>query len=360
SQDAFFKYSVSSNNNVVVENGSLVVKNLTYYLDLTISDENLQNLWTDLNNYIVENEISIGNGGDINNYLNYGIYNLFKNVKTIQNGNLGQFINAPTNETPANVTTISQFSRNIFVTLKSGLYKMSSKNLVVDIGNAIVSNNTISMNNLSLSSPISLFKWSGTEIMGLNTDSNNLVLLFPDKCTSLSPSAFYQNLQLKEIDLYWTKIIKINSKNDYGDLISVNSTFEYCSNLTNVRLPKNLTILGYDTFNYDQSLTNITFNNSLTTLSSYSLYRVGVTMFDFRNLPLKKILSYCFDASSNNPKALSIYLPNTITEISALAFNASSSNGIAFSSGTKIYVNSSIVRSLVISTGIPSSYVYSW
>ena len=91
----YFKYSIQANNNVFLENNNLVVKNLTYYKDLTISDTNLQVLWTNINKYISDNQITGGDNGDMSNYLNYGIYNLFKNVQTIYNGLLGQFINLP-------------------------------------------------------------------------------------------------------------------------------------------------------------------------------------------------------------------------------------------------------------------------
>ncbi|MDE5599793.1 MAG: hypothetical protein K2I49_02550, partial [Ureaplasma sp.] len=134
------------------------------YLDLSISDENLQQLWTNLNNYIIENEISIGEGGDISSYLNYGIYNLFKNVVTEQNGKLEQFINSPTNIGVNNLTSLTNV-RDIKVSIKSGLYKMTSKELdkddYLDSYNIVISNDlTISMNNLYLSSPSSYFDWS--------------------------------------------------------------------------------------------------------------------------------------------------------------------------------------------------------
>ncbi|MDE6289752.1 MAG: leucine-rich repeat domain-containing protein, partial [Ureaplasma sp.] len=259
SQDAFFKYSVSTNNNVVVENGSLVVKNLTYYLDLTISDENLENLWNDLNNYIIENEISIGRNGDISNYLNYGIYNFFKNLQTNQNGKLEQFINTPTNIGVNNLTILTDV-RDIKVSLKSGLYKMTSKNLNNDsyLGkyNIVVSNNsTISMNNLYLSSPTSDFTWNDTQITGLTANGVNAInqgntgIILPLKCSSLSTKAFNGNsASFNDNYLVNQKIIGIDMS-----LSSITSTtgggvwggtFSYCLSLNYVKLPKKITNLA--------------------------------------------------------------------------------------------------------------------
>ncbi|MDE6473062.1 MAG: hypothetical protein K2K73_01480, partial [Ureaplasma sp.] len=87
----YFKYSVQTNSNVVLEDGNkLVIKNLTYYTDLTISDDDLQELWNSVNTFIEENAITVGTDGNISGYLNYRIFDLFKAVKTVENQSLGE------------------------------------------------------------------------------------------------------------------------------------------------------------------------------------------------------------------------------------------------------------------------------
>ncbi|MDE5599603.1 MAG: leucine-rich repeat domain-containing protein, partial [Ureaplasma sp.] len=271
SQDAFFKYSVSSNNNVVVENGSLVVKNLTYYLDLTISDEKLKKLRVDVNNFISDNKITVGPNGDINNYLNYGIFNYFKNVDTKFNGKLGQYINSPNNPWSS-----TGKGNNIGVnTNNSNLYKMTSKYL--NNGEIIVSGNNISLNHFQFEWDEQYFLWSGNEITGISSSGQSLInsgitnIVVPKRCVGLVGTPFSGSngssimYKVTEIDLRLTSISKlINDSFRAYDRVS-DSMLEYvylpdsvtqlesqcfsgCAKLKYVELPKNLSLIATNTF----------------------------------------------------------------------------------------------------------------
>ncbi|MDE5599644.1 MAG: leucine-rich repeat domain-containing protein, partial [Ureaplasma sp.] len=246
-----------------------------YYLDLTISDENLQNLWTDLNNYIIENEISIGYGGDIGNYLNYGIYNLFKNVVTQENGKLGTFINEPTNTSQSVLATLDGNEKNIYVKVKDGLYKMDSKSL--NNGNVSISDNmNISMNNLFLSSPSNYFSWNGNEIISLSPsgvtaiNNGNTSIIFPRKASgtiisnafaghSIHNAKYYDsNDKIIDIDMSLTSITQLNYY-----------AFIFMDKLKNVILPKTM---QYQVFYLNNVLSNVVIPDSVQTIGFGNFY----------------------------------------------------------------------------------------
>ncbi|MDE6289207.1 MAG: leucine-rich repeat domain-containing protein, partial [Ureaplasma sp.] len=248
-----FKYSVSSNNNVVVENGSLVVKNLTYYLDLTISDQNLQDLWTKINNFLLDNQVTGGDNGDIGGYLNYSIYNFFKNTETIDNGLLGQFINSPNDS----------YGGTIFVNLNNNrLYKMTSK--ILDGGNVNVSNNsTISIQNLPLEWKSGNFNWSSNAIRGFSSTGNSAVnngsvnVIFPKRCESIGDSAFYSNTKIIKCDFSFSSI------KTFGI-----SAFNNCVNLSSVIF--NNVVTSFDKASFAiTAITSIKIPASVTQLSAW-------------------------------------------------------------------------------------------
>ncbi|MDE5599868.1 MAG: leucine-rich repeat domain-containing protein, partial [Ureaplasma sp.] len=208
----------------------------------------------------------------------------FKNVKTIQNGNLGQFINAPTNSVPNKLTSLNDSYKNIVVTLKSGLYKMSSKNL--NSGNISVSNNTtISMNNL-LSSPKNYFDWSGTRILGLSDagisaiNEGNIALIFPNICDSLGAGAFSTS---NSYNYNGSKNSLANSKITYVDLSLTNITSTYinitgasdrgvfasCDSLSKIIFPKNLQSFGLGMLRGSNNLDYVTIPETVTQFEDY-------------------------------------------------------------------------------------------
>ncbi|MDE6289869.1 MAG: leucine-rich repeat domain-containing protein, partial [Ureaplasma sp.] len=273
-----------------------------YYLDLTISDENLQQLWTKINNFILENQITTGESGDINNYLNYSIYDFFKNVDTQFNGKLGQYINSPNNPWSS-----SGKSNNISVNLNTkSLYKMTSKNL--NYGEIVVSNNNnISMNYLQLEWTSNYFSWTNNQINGfsslglsaINSGITNIV--FPRKCNSFSINAFNAkensfnvnylvNRKITAVDLSLTSVSIISGSGGFNGL------FVNCSNITNVYLPKTLTSIGGNTFYYC-TFKEIKIPNSVNTIGNWT-----------------------FGGMSN----LSIILPNSVTSISYYSFENTS------------------------------------
>ncbi|MDE6289560.1 MAG: leucine-rich repeat domain-containing protein, partial [Ureaplasma sp.] len=345
-----FKYSVSSNNNVVVENGSLVVKNLTYYLDLTISDENLQQLWTNLNNYIIENEISIGNGGDIGNYLNYGIYNLFKNVVTEQNGKLEQFINAPTSIGTSNLTTLTG-ARDIKVTLKNGLYKMNSKNLdndsYLENYNIVVSNNSlISMNNLYLSSPSSYFNWDNTNITSISSEGlNEQFHIIPYKAKSFSQAVYYNNRTIKGIDMSFSNILVIPASTTPGG--SDKAFICYCFSLLTLYLPKNLKEVGSWGISYS-SINELIVPDSVNRLGRGCFYGSGSSGF-IRNLTLgeniNNIPDICYYNNSSTVTSLVIKTNLNLSFLTSRPFVGNFEN-------VRIYVKTSYNRDAIINLNI--------
>ncbi|MDE6473393.1 MAG: leucine-rich repeat domain-containing protein, partial [Ureaplasma sp.] len=255
----YFKYAVQENNNVFLEDGNkLIIKNLTYYTDLTISDANLASVWQTLNNFVIDNQISYSSDGDINNYLNSSIWNIIKDINTIDGLKLENFINKPTNS-----------EQIISVTLKSGMYKMKSKNL--NSSSIIIENNSkISFNQLYIQSPTTWFSWNGNGIIGLSSKGQNLVntgtrnFVLPVKTTSIRGFSGY-NFGVEKIDMSYSNITSIDS-----------NSFHNNNDLLTLLLPKKLTSIGYDAFDGTRKLTTVFLPSSLSSCGSNAFNRDGL------------------------------------------------------------------------------------
>ncbi|MDE6289852.1 MAG: leucine-rich repeat domain-containing protein, partial [Ureaplasma sp.] len=195
--------------------------------------------------------------GDINKYLNYGIYKIFQDTQTIDNGLLGQYINSPDDS----------YGGTIFVSLKNGLYKMTSK--LLDNGNINVSNDSkILIQNLPLEWKSGNFSWSDSQInmfssIGLTAINNGSTsVILPMKTVSLHEWAFnasqaaynsnyLANRKIKSMDMSLTSIISLGKKTsditNYSDY-NLYSVFSDCTQLSKVILPKNLVWIGSGVF----------------------------------------------------------------------------------------------------------------
>ncbi|MDE6473407.1 MAG: leucine-rich repeat domain-containing protein, partial [Ureaplasma sp.] len=347
----YFKFSIQENNNVFIENNKLIIKNLTYYTDVIIDDEKLKNLWSDVNEFVTLNKVTIGNSGNINSYLNYRIYDFFKSVKTTENKNLSEFILSPQNSL-----------RSISVQLKSGLYKINSKNL--DNDKIVVKNNTIYLNNLYLMSPEEIFTWSGNEIIGLtNNGKQEKNIVLPPKTTSLAQNLFNNytndNPNLKKIDMSLTTITNfIDADRREISLFSQ-------SNVNEVILPDSLIHMGAWSFFKCKELTFIKIPNKITEIPAVAFSEAGLSEIELP-INLQKIgdrsLNFCVSLEEINlPNTLNfidtmafrnciklkeIYIPHSVTKIGKDAFRMVDSG-----STLKVIVPNEQIRQMVLNSG---------
>ncbi|MDE5599646.1 MAG: leucine-rich repeat domain-containing protein, partial [Ureaplasma sp.] len=224
--------------------------------DLTTLRINIQNL-------INENQV---NSNNISSYLNNQIYNLIKDINTVGNGKLEQFI--------TNTPTYS--SNSIVISLKSdvGRYKFKTSLLT----NISITGNTISLNSITLftppsPSPANWFTWNGRTITGLtDLGQQQTSFILPTYVSGISAGVFRGNSKIRYIDMSLAtelialpKGLKSNGGRDNG-------LFQSAQNLETVILPPNLKSLGTFTFVYCYALKNIKIPETVTEIGDLVFY----------------------------------------------------------------------------------------
>ncbi|MDE6473270.1 MAG: leucine-rich repeat domain-containing protein, partial [Ureaplasma sp.] len=236
-------------------------------------------------------------------YLNYRIFDLFKAVKTVENQSLGEFINGnPTNS----ISSIQSLS-TISVRIKSGLYKMDSKSL--NNGNIKVeNNNSISLNNLSLTSPDTYFNWNGDTVTGLTSlGRQQSVLAIPLHCTKINDSAFSGLTNIRQI--------KISGN---VDNIGQNA-FLNCTSLNTVDLREGITNIGQLSFS-NTALSSVTIPNSITSIGIKSFFRCNSLTNMFINEVNSKLRFINEWAFGECPNLNTVKIPAACIEVQANAF----------------------------------------
>ncbi|MDE6473039.1 MAG: leucine-rich repeat domain-containing protein, partial [Ureaplasma sp.] len=234
-------------------------------------------------------------------YLNYRIFDLFKAVKTVENQSLGEFINGNPVHSLSSIQSLSTIS----VRIKSGLYKMTSKNL--NNGDIKVeNNNSISLNNLQLTSPESYFNWNGNAITGLTSiGRQQSVLAIPLRCTKINASAFAGLTSIRQVKIS-ENVTSIESS-AFKNCNYLN-TVEFREGITNigpysfsgtvistVAIPNSVTHIRDHAFYQCNSLTKYTINHSSSNLSLFDQYAFG----ECRNLSSVIIPSSCREIQPN-------------------------------------------------------------
>ncbi|MDE5599345.1 MAG: hypothetical protein K2I49_00235, partial [Ureaplasma sp.] len=116
--DNYFKYQqTAQDDNVSLNGDKVIVSNLEFFSEITFNSVDLTTLRTNIQNLINENKI---NSNNISSYLSNQIYDLVKDINTISNGSLEQYITTP---------TYSSNTINIPLKLDVGLYKFKSTSL---------------------------------------------------------------------------------------------------------------------------------------------------------------------------------------------------------------------------------------
>ncbi|MDE6289801.1 MAG: leucine-rich repeat domain-containing protein, partial [Ureaplasma sp.] len=344
--DNYFKYQQTTlNDNVSLEGNKVIVTNLHFYKELEFNGSDLTTLRTNIQNLINDNSI---NSQNINIYLSGQIFNLIKNVDTVNNGNIEQYISTPTYS-----------SNTINIPLKSdvGLYKFK----VTSFTNISISSNQISLNSIRLidpptPSPTNWFTWDGTKISGLTElGKQQTEFVLPSFTTEVMVrGAFFANKTVTSIDMSLTKITYFNLNR------SEDSVFEQCTNLQKVVLPPNLEFIGYDSFYNCTSLTEISkLPNTLKYIGGYAFSGNKFSSIKIPNSVINiasegnvigqsvKISNYAFGKNPNlrevifennsNLKSIgnftfisctslqSVTLPNSITSLGSDTFNSCTS-----------------------------------
>ncbi|MDE6289622.1 MAG: hypothetical protein K2L64_02555, partial [Ureaplasma sp.] len=89
----YYKYEIESNDNVTLEGNKVIISNLKFYQEISFNDSDLTTLRDNIQNLIDENEV---NSNNISSYLSNQIYDLVKNINTVENGSLEQYVVEPT------------------------------------------------------------------------------------------------------------------------------------------------------------------------------------------------------------------------------------------------------------------------
>ncbi|MDE6289238.1 MAG: leucine-rich repeat domain-containing protein, partial [Ureaplasma sp.] len=300
--DNYFKYQqTAQDDNVSLNGDKVIVSNLEFFSEITFNSADLTTLRTNIQNLINENQI---NSNNISSYLSNQIYNLVKDINTISNGSLEQYITTP---------TYSSNTINIPLKLDVGLYKFKSTSL----SNIVITSNQISLNSVTLftpptPSPVNWFTWDGTKITGLSSlGEGQSIFILPAFTTELDKNLFNLNTKITSIDMSLTQIT-ILPDNDNGSL------FNGCTNLSNVVLPNNLEIIGRWVFWKCSSLKTIRLPDSLVQISRSAFHSSGLTTI---NLPskLQKLDLYAF-YSCSSLKSVNNLMNTKITIISEYLF----------------------------------------
>lgn len=128
----------------------------------------------------------------------------------------------------------------------------------------------------------------------------------PDSVTSIGERAFYENINLTNIEIP-------NSVTNIGDY-----AFSYCTSIKSIKIPNLITSIGKSTFDGCDSLESVELPDSITTIGDSAFYRCS--NLKSINLPNsvtnieKQAFYYC-----NNLE--SIEIPNSVTNIGENAFS---------------------------------------
>ncbi|MDE6289800.1 MAG: leucine-rich repeat domain-containing protein, partial [Ureaplasma sp.] len=339
------KYTISAYTNAELNSNKLIIKNLNYFNLISISDTNLNNLRTSIQDYITNNQVTVDN---VNNHIT-NINSLVSSVKTTNNQNLGNFVGSVT------------YSNNAFTIPLNSNTKMNVKSLT----NIQVNVNSIAMSNFNFyfvsvapqESPEDWFIWTGSNsisgLSALGLQQKHIVL--PSKIAKFSKSyVFYKNKTLVSIDMSLTSLTSTGISLDYiGD-----SIFNGCSSLTSVILPKTLTSIGQYAFANCTSLTSITIPNSVTTIWHYAFSDSGLTSIilpDSLKYPGVGVFAGCSSLTS-----VRLPFPNLITGIKKSTFyNCTSLTSIVIRDGvitidSDVFSNCTSLTSITIPKSVTS------
>ncbi|MDE5599939.1 MAG: leucine-rich repeat domain-containing protein, partial [Ureaplasma sp.] len=294
----YIRYVGQSTENVVLSNNKLVIKNLTFYTRIAISDSVLSAMRTNINDYIKGNGIQ----GSVESINSDELFNLIQTVKTEDNKNLGIYIDAP-----------SLSNGTVKIPFKP-LVKMEPK-VLQDIE---VTTNNILIKNLSMSPSDNYFIWDAktpTKIIGLSDlGKKQTSITLPEKATEISDDVFMNNTNVISIDMSDTKIISIpDGWVDTG-------TFSGCTNLETITLPDDLESIGLSAFHGCSKLNNIKSKQKVTSDGNgNSNISKTTTVIEKNGLPSKlktiahRAFRYCSSLSQ-------IELPENLTSIGMGAF----------------------------------------
>ncbi|MDE6289872.1 MAG: leucine-rich repeat domain-containing protein, partial [Ureaplasma sp.] len=233
---------------VSLEGNKVIVRNLEFFSEITFNSDDLTNLRTNIQNLINENQV---NSNNISSYLSSQIYDLVKNIDTVNNGSLEQYVVEP---------TYSSDSINISLKSDVGRYKFKTTSFT----NVTISSNQISLNSLTLFTPptpssITWFTWDGTKITGLTSSGQNQTnLVIPEIATQIYQNAFKDKTNIISVDTSFSKITSIG-----------NYAFSGCTNLSSIKFNSSIKSFGAYAFNNCTKLSSIILPDSLNMIDSY-------------------------------------------------------------------------------------------
>ncbi|MDE6473440.1 MAG: leucine-rich repeat domain-containing protein, partial [Ureaplasma sp.] len=294
-----FKYQLTPTEHVELIDNKLLIKNLNFFQLINVSLDELNNLRSKIIDFINSKKVTWFN---ILFYLSHGIFNLIKDVNTVDNHKLSEFVGTPI------------FGGNVIdIPLRDdiGLYKFSTKhNYNIDVTN---DNITLIDFNLPVpivpSSPENYFIWEGTKITKIHplyTGVHDYIL--PAKTTEIADGVFKDNLGCSFVDMSRTKITKFPK-----------SLFEH-SSISTVIFPNNLVDLGIRTFYNCAELSFLNFPNSVTNMSGESLFRKTphLKYIEFPKNVTGELGSNAFYESG----IISITIPSGINTLGSHSFNS--------------------------------------
>ncbi|MDE5599428.1 MAG: leucine-rich repeat protein, partial [Ureaplasma sp.] len=301
----FVKYSISRNSSVIgtpnsnlnQENSQLIINNLQFYTQINISDNDLINIKTKINEYIENNNIASGN-----NISSEQLKQFMQNIKATI---------LPDNTQSDLLSLISSvsFVNNSVQIIFNNLIKINDKE--IQNQSISISNNTITISNFDFKPSRDFYTWSGNTITGLtDLGKQQTDIILPAETTGILNNVFTNNTKIVSVDMSNTQITKIPL--GLGNV----GLFMNCTSLKSVILPNNLTSIGAQAFKNCSLLNSINLPNALEDIGMGAFYKTNLSNIIIPDT-VKKIEQNAFQYCSS---LLTVTLPNTLTEITEYAF----------------------------------------
>ncbi|MDE6289643.1 MAG: leucine-rich repeat protein, partial [Ureaplasma sp.] len=262
----FVKYSISRNSSVIgtpnsnlnQENSQLIINNLQFYTQINISDNDLINIKTKINEYIENNNIASGN-----NISSEQLKQFMQNIKvTILSDN--------TQSDLLSLISSVSFVNNSVQIIFNNLIKINDKE--IQNQSISISNNTITISNFDFKPSRDFYTWSGNTITGLtDLGKQQTDIILPAETTGILNNVFTNNTKIVSVDMSNTQITKIPL--GLGNV----GLFMNCTSLKSVILPNNLTSIGAQAFKNCSLLNSINLPNALEDIGMGAFYKTNLS-----------------------------------------------------------------------------------
>ncbi|MDE5599588.1 MAG: leucine-rich repeat domain-containing protein, partial [Ureaplasma sp.] len=348
------------------------IDNISLFKKLYLYSDQFKFIWNQVQNAIKINGIT--NQAQMDANLNNIKSTVFDNINVKDNNGIRITANMINSMFFSNGTmTINLFANNYYI-----FYSNSWTSNTSPVVTANVSGLTLTLNNLAFKStslepsPENWFIWNGNKIMGLSgLGQEQSYFVLPSRTNSISSGTFYNNKNVRYVDMSLTSITSIDNGESYPNDSYWTGLFAR-SSIETVIFPRNATSLGSLTFAWCTSIKSITWpTNSNWTIPNNFFFSASI--YTTINIPSNQtyIEMGSFEYSRFYSQTV-LTIPTNIIQIVSRTFRGISINTISIlgtnvsissdafdttSSLKKIIVKNSTMRQRVIDAGANASIV---